>query len=90
VLALLRPEGAGGTLDLSSCSFEALPAIVWELPGRALSLQELHLPNNRLKTLPEVSKLQNSPKPPEITLSALWPRGNAQVPSMCWPQIQLS
>lgn len=56
VLALLRPEGEGGTLDLSSCSFEMLPAIVWELLGRTSSLQELHLPNNRLRTLPEVTR----------------------------------
>jgi hypothetical protein len=55
VLALLRPEGASGTLDLSTCAFEALPSIIWELPGRAAALKELNLTNNRLRTLPAVS-----------------------------------
>jgi hypothetical protein len=62
LLALLRPEGAAGVLDLSACGFDALPSIVWDLPGRAMALQELNLTNNRLRTLPEVSKctLDNS------------------------------
>lgn len=55
VLALLRAEGAAGFLDLSACGFDALPSIVWELPGRTSALQELHLANNRLHTLPDVS-----------------------------------
>jgi hypothetical protein len=55
VLALLRPDGASGTLDLSTCAFEALPSIMWELPGRAAALKELNLTNNRLRTLPAVS-----------------------------------
>lgn len=73
VLALLRPEGAGGTLDLSSCSFETLPAIVWELPGRASSLQELHLPNNRLWTLPEVTGPLRSARPMSAAASISFP-----------------
>jgi hypothetical protein len=56
LLAVLRPEGAAGVLDLSACGFEALPSIVWDLPGRALALQELNLTNNRLRTLPDVSE----------------------------------
>lgn len=55
VLALLRPEGENGALDLSTCAFEALPSIIWELPGRAAALKELNLTNNRLRTLPAVS-----------------------------------
>lgn len=56
MLAVLRPEGASGTLDLSACGFEALPPITWELPGRATALLELQLTNNRLRTLPNVSR----------------------------------
>ncbi len=71
VLALLRPEGAAGTLDLSACGFDTLPSIVWELPGRLSALQELHLATNRLHTLPEVRK--NLPVPPGGRGRATWP-----------------
>lgn len=56
MLALLRPGGASGALDLCAYGFESLPSLTWELPGRESALLELHLTDNRLRTLPQVSQ----------------------------------